>query len=722
MKNGMNKHVSLSVNPKVSDWLEFLPSGGVVLHTGKVNIGQHITSALVLIAAEELNINPDQIAVAQTRTGSSPNENYTVGSQSMQHSGYSIKKAAATARNELTVRAAKFFNVAIEQIKIEDGNLFIEKTNQSISYWELVKNNPLECIVDETVDVKHHTLHRLQGKHHVARGMWDIVTGKYEFIQDLKLPNMLHARVIRPPQYHAKLKNVDEKLVDKLAEENIYLVRDGSFLAVAAKSEFSAVKAARRVAMAATWQIENSLDQSDIYELLVKNKRDSLLVENGCVPNTSSEIPPLDKTNIRGDIILNATYKKPYIMHGTIGPSAGAAVFDGQKLTVWTQNQGVYPLQAAVAEALRLQLGDVLVQFIPGAGVYGHSGADDAAFDAALIARHLKNFSILLKWTREDEHCWEPYGSAMLCNLQASVNSNGEITSWSHETFSDTFLTRPVNGKDPSSRLLSTHYMKQPKPWPVTPPMLTVHGGIHRNIEPIYNFPPPRLVKHRVYGLPLRTSALRALGAFGNIFAIESMMDELADAIQLDPFKFRLKHLSDRRGKETLIRLKKLVDDDKVNFPEQTGLGISFARYKNSAGYCALAALLKVNDDAEIELIKIFCVVDVGEVVDSSGVRSQVEGGIVQAASWSLYEQVSYDASGIISRDWDKYKIISFDNIPKFCIDIVDRPGCPYLGVGEITTGPTSAAIANAIHNALGLRLRQMPFSSEAIKSAALLS
>ena len=220
----MNKHVSLSVNPKVSDWLEFRPSGRVILHTGKVNIGQHITSALVLIAAEELRINPNQIAVAQTRTDSSPNESYTVGSQSMQHSGYAIKKAAATARNELTVRAAKFFSVSVEQIEIEDGNLFIEKTNQSISYWELVKNSPLECYVDETVDVKNHALHQLQGKHHIARGMWDIVTGKYEFIQDLKLPNMLHARVIRPPQYHAKLVNVDEKLIDKLAEENIYPV------------------------------------------------------------------------------------------------------------------------------------------------------------------------------------------------------------------------------------------------------------------------------------------------------------------------------------------------------------------------------------------------------------------------------------------------------------------------------------------------------------------
>ena len=717
----MNKHVSLSVNPKVSDWLEFRPAGRVILHTGKVNIGQHITSALVLIAAEELNIDPNQIAVAQTRTGSSPNENYTVGSQSMQHSGYAIKKAAATARNELTVRAAKFFSVSVEQIKIEDGNLFIEKTNQSISYWELVKNAPLECYVDETVDVKNHALHQLQGKHHIARGMRDIVTGTYEFIQDLKLPNMLHARVIRPPQYHAKLVNVDEKLIDKLAEENIYLVRDGSFLAVGAKSEFAAVKAAKRVAMAATWQIENSLDESDIYELLVKNKRDSLLVEKGCIPNKDLEIPPVDKTNVQGDITLNAIYKKPYIMHGTIGPSSGAAVFDGQELKVWTQNQGVYPLQAAVAEALRLQLDDVLVQFIPGAGVYGHSGADDAAFDAALIARHLKNFSILLKWTREDEHCWEPYGSAMQCNLRASVNSNGEITSWSHETFSDTFLTRPVVGKNPGSRLLSTHYMKQSKPWPVTPPMLTMQGGIHRNIEPIYNFPSPRLVKHRVYDLPLRTSALRALGAFGNIFAIESMMDELAEALKLDPFHFRLKHLNDEQGIQTLIRLKELVDKDRVNFPQEAGLGISFARYKNSAGYCSLAVLLRVNDDAEVELIKIFCVVDVGEVVDISGVRSQVEGGIVQAASWSLYEQVSYDATGITSRDWDNYQIISFNNIPEFCIDILDRPGSPYLGVGEITTGPTAAAIANAINNAVGLRLRQMPFNSEAIKTAALL-
>ena len=198
-------------------------------------------------------------------------------------------------------------------------------------------------------------------------------------------------------------------------------------------------------------------------------------------------------------------------------------------------------------------------------------------------------------------------------------------------------------------------------------------------------------------------------------------MDELAEALKLDPFHFRLKHLNDEQGIQTLIRLKELVDKDRVNFPQEAGLGISFARYKNSAGYCSLAVLLRVNDDAEVELIKIFCVVDVGEVVDISGVRSQVEGGIVQAASWSLYEQVSYDATGITSRDWDNYQIISFNNIPEFCIDILDRPGSPYLGVGEITTGPTAAAIANAVNNAVGLRLRQMPFNSEAIKSAAVL-
>ncbi|MED5472963.1 MAG: molybdopterin cofactor-binding domain-containing protein, partial [Pseudomonadota bacterium] len=413
-------------------------------------------------------------------------------------------------------------------------------------------------------------------------------------------------------------------------------------------------------------------------------------------------------------------YKKPYIMHGSIGPSAGAANFDGCELKIWTQNQGIYPLQGAISDALEIECGRVVVQFVPGAGVYGHNGADDAAFDAAIIAMHLKNFSILLKWTREDEHCWEPYGSAMQCDLQASINKEGNITYWSHETFSDTFLTRPVIGKEPGSRLLSSHFVENLKPWPVTPPMLTAHGGIHRNMEHLYNLPSQRLVKHRVYGLPLRTSALRALGAFGNIFAIESMMDELAVLSGLNPFEFRLMHLSDTRAMETLKKLEIIIESCKTSFPNGSGLGISFSRYKNSAGYCSLAMLLNVNDDAEIELQKVFCVVDVGEVVDVAGVKSQVEGGIIQAASWSLYEQVTYEATGITSRDWDSYPIISFNNIPEINIEIIDRPGSPYLGVGEIAAGPTGASIANAINDAIGLRLREMPFNSEAIKSAAL--
>ena len=714
--------MSLIANPKVSDWLEFHPSGELSIHTGKVDIGQHISSALVLIAAEELNIKPNQISLSPIKTGSSPSEGYTVGSQSMQHSGYAIKKAAATARKVLKTQAAKYFDVPVGHIRIEDGHLFVDATNQRISYWELAKDGHLGCDVDETAEVKNHSKHELQGKYHVSREMLDIVTGRREFIQDLKLPNMLHARVIRPPQYHSTLIELDEKLLDKFAAEKIYLVRDGSFLAVAAANEYSAVKAAKQVEVSAIWKIDSYLRETNIYELLVTNRKDSLFVDEGCIPKENLKIPSIDKKNVPEDSTLSAVYKKPYIMHGSIGPSAGAANFDGCELKIWTQNQGVYPLQAAISDALEIECDRVVVQFVPGAGVYGHNGADDAAFDAAIIAMHLKNFSILLKWTREDEHCWEPYGSAMQCDLQASINKEGNITHWSHETFSDTFLTRPVIGKNPGSRLLSSHFVENLKPWPVTPPMLTVHGGIHRNMEPLYNLPSQRLVKHRVYDLPLRTSALRALGAFGNIFAIESMMDELAVLSGLNPFEFRLMHLSDSRAMETLKKLNHIIERCKKSFSDGSGLGIAFSRYKNSAGYCSLATLLKVNDDAEIELQKVFCVVDVGEVVDIAGVKSQVEGGIVQAASWSLYEQVDYEATGITSRDWDSYPIISFNNIPEINVEVIDRPGSPYLGVGEIAAGPTGASIANAINDAIGLRLREMPFNSEAIKSAALSS
>ena len=715
----MSKHSSLSNSPWVSDWLDFSCEGELILHTGKVDIGQRITTALALIAAEELSIPFDYITVRKTRTDVDPNEGYTAGSFSMQHSGYAIKKASATARHIFTKKASERLNVAEQELEISDGQFRATGTNRSVTYWELISDVMLDVDVDEEVETKNPTDYSTQNKPHIAKGMAEIMTGKYQFLHDLKLDNMLHARIVRPPHYHCELESLDSDVLNRLKQENIHVVQDGSFLAVAASQEYQAVKAARRLSLAAKWKSVKQLSEENMYSQLTSNNKDSFFVEKGCIPSATREIPELEQMDEDENKTISATFRKPYHMHASIGPSAGCASFDGDALIVWTHNQGVYPLRAAITEAFDMATDNVTVQFVPGSGVYGHNGADDAAFDAAIIARHIKGHPILLKWTRDDEHSWEPYGSAMQCEIQASIDKNGKISSWSHETFADTFLARPITGKQPATRMVSSHYIEDALPWPIAEPMMVPHGGIHRNMEMLYEMPEPRLVKNRVYDLPLRTSALRTLGAYGNVFANESMINELAESANIDPFNFRLNHLKDERAIAVLVKLQQVMEDNSRD-EEQFGYGIGFARYKNSAAYCAIGVCLSVNEAAEVKLHDAYIVCDAGEIVDAEGVRAQLEGGFIQAASWTLYEQVLYERDGIVSRDWDTYPIITFDNIPQMHTHLIVNPGMPYLGAGEGAAGPTAAAIGNALKDATGLRVREMPFNPDRIMAAAL--
>jgi CO/xanthine dehydrogenase Mo-binding subunit len=715
----MSKHTSLSNSPWVSDWLDFSRDGKLILHTGKVDIGQRITTALALIAAEELSIPFDYITVRKTRTDVDPNEGYTAGSFSMQHSGYAIKKASATARHIFTKKASERLNVAEQELKISDGQFRATGTNLSVTYWELMSDVMLDVDVDEEVETKNPADYSTQNKPHIAKGMAEIMTGKYQFLHDLKLDNMLHARIVRPPHYHCELESLNSDVLSRLQEENIYVVQDGSFLAVAALQEYQVVKAARRLSLAAKWKSVKQLSEENIYSQLTSNNKDSFFVEKGCIPSATAKIPDLEQIDGDENKTIRATYRKPYHMHASIGPSAGCASYDGDALIVWTHNQGVYPLRAAITEAFDMATDKVTVQFVPGSGVYGHNGADDAAFDAAIIARHIKGYPILLKWTRDDEHSWEPYGSAMQCEIQASIDKNGKISSWSHETFADTFLARPITGKQPATRMVSSHYIEDALPWPIAEPMMVPHGGIHRNMEMLYEMPEPRLIKNRVYDLPLRTSALRTLGAYGNVFANESMINELAESANLDPFTFRLNHLKDERAIAVLAKLQQVMEDNSKD-EDQFGHGIGFARYKNSAAYCAIGVCLSVNEAAEVKLHDAYIVCDAGEIVDAEGVRAQLEGGFIQAASWTLYEQVLYERDGIVSRDWDTYPIITFDNIPQMHTHLIVNPGMPYLGAGEGAAGPTAAAIGNALKDATGLRVREMPFNPDRIMAAAL--
>ena len=389
------------------------------------------------------------------------------------------------------------------------------------------------------------------------------------------------------------------------------------------------------------------------------------------------------------------------------------------ELTVWSHSQAAFNLRGALAQALDLDEANIRVIHREGAGCYGHNGADDVALDAALVARELPGAPISLKWSRWDEHAWEPYGSAMLLQLQASLSQDGDVIDWNHDVWSYAHSTRPAADRE-TSGLLAAWHLEQPFAPQQPRPMGGYHAGAHRNADPLYDFPQKRIVRHAVADSPLRVSALRSLGAYANVFAIESFMDELAGYAAVDPLEFRLRHLRNERARAVLN-----AAADKANWhsraaaqADDEGWGMALAQYKNLQCTCAIIVKLRVDrPSGEIRLEHVVIAADAGQVVNPDGLSNQLEGGFVQAASWTLYEAVAFDSRGITSVDWETYPILPFNAAPTIETVIINRPGFPFLGAGEAAQNPTPAAIANAVHDAVGIRLRDIPFRPAKVKA-----
>ena len=712
----MTANPSLAEHPRVEDWITVRPDGRVEVRSGKVEIGQRITTAVALVAARELGVAFERVVMVPARTGHSPDEGYTSGSNSMEQSGHAVRLAAATARRELVARAARRLGVDAATLETGDGMVRSRETNRTLRYGELVEDAPLAL----PVDLEAMPLERDEGVPRSPRveplHLRGLVSGTLPFVRDLRHEGTLHARVVRPPHYHATLASLPDDLVAGL--DGARLVRDGSFLAVAAGDEHHAIRAAARVAAVAKWSASRALDDRPVPEQLLGNRRESFPVRE-CRPREEPvpEPPPDAPRSVR------AVYERPYLMHGSLAPSAALARFARGRVTVWTHSQGIYPLRSAIAETLGLDPDSVDVMHAPGAGCYGHNGSDDAALEAALVARAIPDRPVLLKWSREDEHAWEPYGPAMRMELAAHLDEGAGVRFWSHETYSDTHVVRarPGAAGPQAGRFLAPRYLAHPVREPARAPNLTVNGGIHRNATPPYAFPETRIVKHLVHDLPLRVSALRTLGAYANVFAAESFMDELAHEAGADPLEYRRRHLADPRIRAVLD-----AAAGRFGWTSRTGIeasgtgrGIAVARYKNAKGYCAVAVEARVGDDASVRLLRAVIAADAGEIVDPDGLAAQLEGGFVQAASWTLLEAVAFDRNGITTRDWETYPILRFSAIPEIETVLVDRPGEPFLGAGEASCGPAGAAIANAVFDATGVRARRLPLNPENLRAAA---
>jgi nicotinate dehydrogenase subunit B len=694
---------SLAQTPFLDSWIR-IDADGITVFTGKVELGQGFKTAFQQIAAEELDVAFESLKVITADTRRTANEGYTSGSHSMQDSGTAIQHAAAQVRELLIVEAARRRDLPPEHFHTEDG-VVISPDGERFSYVDLIPAEMLHVQAQPQSKLKDPATFKVMGQSIPRVDIPAKVTGGAAYVQDMRLPGMVHARIVRPPSYGAQLIECDSSAIEKLPGV-VKIVRDGNFLAVVATREFQAVKAMAALSAVAKWKETAGLPkQDDLAGVLVK------------LPSQDKTIFQASNPSVVGVKTIEASYTRPYQAHGSIGPSCAVAQYVGDALTVWSHTQGVYPDRQGIAEMLQVPPANVRVIHVEGSGCYGHNGADDAAADAALIARALPGVPVRVQWMREQEHIWEPFGPAMVTKLKASLDASGGIADWNFQVWSNTHSMRPGG----AGSMLAAQHMAQPFAVPAPKPLPLPEGGGDRNAIPIYKFPNAKVVHHFIPAMPLRISAMRALGAYHNVFSIESFMDELAVAAGADPVEFRLKYLDDQRGRDVIEKAAQAFGWKKgQKAPADRGYGFAFARYKNLAAYCAIASEVEVNrESGRPRLIRAVAAVDSGQVVSPDGLINQIEGAIVQSMSWTLYESVTFDDTRITSIDWQTYPILRFDAVPESIeVHIINRPGQPFLGSGETGQGPAAASIANAIANATGKRLRDLPLTRKRIKGA----
>lgn len=664
---------------QIDAWLQILEDGSIRVLTGKMELGQGLTVAMQQVAGEELNTPPEKIQIVLADTGLTQNEGYTAGSRAMERSAMQVRRAAAAAKAMLVSLAAEQWELSTDQIQVQDGQVIRLDKNEKISFRELLADRQIEGTIPEDLVLKPKEDYEWVGQPIPHPDMEKIVRGEALYVQDLRFPEMIHARVLKPKVYGAKLTSWPEETQQMPGV--VKVVQNGSFLGVLAEEEFQAIQALKTLGEGSEWETSRPLPKVESWADYMEEAGGP----SGLNTNKATHA---------------AVYAKPYTMHGSIGPSCAIARYEEGQLHIWSHTQGVYPLRSSISDLTGLAEENIRISGVRGSGCYGHNGADDVAADAALLAMAYPGQHIRLQWQRENEHQWEPYGSAMRMELSASLTGDGKISSWDYHLWSDGHSTRPRGN---AGNLVSARYLEEAFEFN---PGSRVGGGT-RNSEPYYDIPGARIQDHYVKG-PLRVSALRSLGAYANIFAIESFIEELSEKAGKDPLDFRIEHSSDERSVAVLQKLKELTQNEPST--EGEGIGFGFSRYKNTASYCAVAAKLRVDLSAKkITPIKMWAVIDAGETINTDGLKNQTEGGMIQAASWTLKEEVKFEAEQVISKDWAGYPILRYDAIPETEVHIINRPELPPLGGGEAAQGPAAAAVANAVYAACGKRVRELP-------------
>jgi nicotinate dehydrogenase subunit B len=687
----------------VDSWLRIDRNGIVTVHFGKVELGTGIATAVGQIVADELDVPFAHVSVKDADTSNTPDQGYTAGSASLSTGAVPVRQAAAEARLAVLDLAATHFGVPADRLVTADGAVSVRGDQRRATYAQLVNGQALHRTIAKTTKVKDPDTYRVVGKSIPRVDLAAKVFGSYVYLQNLRLPGMLHGRVIRPAPIGAMLASVDESSIAGIPGARV--VKRDAFLGVVAPTEWAAIQAMRQLKV--TWTGGGLPPVTDLAAAVraVPMLSEKAIVDTGDVSTLNSSA-------------INATYLWPYQTHGSIGPSCGVADVKNSKATIWSSTQGIFFLRSAIATLLALPNSSVEVKYVEGSGCYGHNGSDDAAADAALLSQAV-GAPVRVQWMRDQENGWDPKGPAMVVAHSAALDADAKrVVAWRSDVWSPSHSARPqgIVGNLLAGRLTNA---------PAAP--VTFVGG-DRNAKVNYQIPNYRVTMHNLKDGVLHSSAMRGLGGTQNTFANESFMDELAVAAKADPLAFRRAHLAnDPRALDLLAAVEKLgawqahQPAAQVDRSAATahGRGLSFVRYENTEAYVACIADVTIDrKTGSVRVERLALAHDCGLIVNPNGLRNQIEGNAVQATSRAVKEQVAFNTSGVTSLDWRSYPIVRFSEVPEVHITLIDRPHEPVLGAGEATTTVIAPAIGNAIYDATGVRLREVPFTPDRVAAA----
>jgi nicotinate dehydrogenase subunit B len=697
-------------NPQLDAWVRIAPDGTVTVMTGRVELGQGMLTAMRQVAADELDVAPERLVLISGDTGQTPNEGQTAGSLAIKLGSTALGLACADARATLVAVAAKAWDVPPAAVKIEDGQM-LGPAGQRMGYGEAASKVSLSRPVDVTAKRKSTAEQKFIGTSYPRVDIPAKVFGNQVFIHDLRPIGMLFGAVARPPAYAARLVSVDLDAIRSMPGV-VGVVRDGSFLGVVAGREEQAQAAANALARSAKWDTGTPLfGGKDIFDYLLT--ADS---ETAVLHTVKADAPP-------AATVHKAEYRRHFQAHASIGASCALAHWQEGWLSVWSHTQGPFPLRGDLAKALKISPDTIRVIHAQGAGCYGHNGADDVALDAALLARAMPGRPVRVHWAHEEEMAWEPWGSAMVTRLTGGVSADGALTQWTHDVWSFPHSTRPGSGA--GCNLRSAWYLADP----VLPTKAVdgplPNGASARNAVPIYAAANQIVTSHYLAHMPIRTSALRTLGGYFNAVSADMFVDELAAMSGRDPVAFRFANIKDPRLDTVLkkaVEMSGWKPSAVVQRPlasEMVGTGVGLSRYKNGDAYVAVVAEVTVNTKSGvIRPLRLWSATDTGRAVNPDGVLNQVDGGMVQATSWTLQEAGRWDNGIMKAVDYSAYPIQDFVTTPIMQSVVIDRPDQPSLGAGEGSQAPAGAAIANAVFAATGRRITEIPFTPERVLAA----